>query len=142
MKYTVEIMMNFTDIHDNSIKYIKGQKINVSEKRALELFSSDYHLVKFVTREEENDNLDDQKNVGVESDNQESSKDNSDNQTVNDENKILESSQEKSNKEEINTDDLDSMNFAELQKLATERGLDITLANSKDKLRTLIRTNQ
>ena len=132
MKYTVKAMMNFTDIHDKSIKYIKGQNIDVSEARALELFSSDYHSVKFVTREEENNNLDDQKNVAVASDNQ----------TVNEENKILESSQEKSNKEEINTDDLDSMNFAELQKLATERGLDITLANSKDKLKTLIRSNQ
>ena len=52
--YKLVAAINFTDIHTKE-KYKAGQELNVSEERALELFSSPNHLVKYVSHEEDID---------------------------------------------------------------------------------------
>lgn len=135
MQYTVEIMMDFTDIHTKE-EYKKGKQIAVSEERALELFSSGYHLVRFVKREniETENNLD---NI-QEKDNSTSQNDDELSQNMN-----LDSFSDNSedNDEQV-TDELDNMNFKQLQELAKSKKLDINLANSKEKLKELIRSSE
>lgn len=50
MLYTLKVVTPFTDTYDETKHYTKNEEIIVSEERALELFSSDYHLVKFISR--------------------------------------------------------------------------------------------
>lgn len=52
--YKLVAAINFTDVHTDE-KYKAGQELNVSEERALELFSSPYHLVKYVSHEDDTD---------------------------------------------------------------------------------------
>ena len=119
MKYTLQVLKSFKDKHDKSIKYQKGDTLEVTEERALELFSSDYGLVKFISREEI-----EQKELIPEVD-----KDLQDDPV-----------EDPDQHPEIE-DELDELNFRELQKLAQERNLDITGANSKEKLKELLRQN-
>lgn len=119
MKYTLQVLKSFTDKHDKSIKYQKGDTMEVTEERALELFSSDYGLVKFVSREEiEQTEL----IPGGDSNSQ------------NDSNS-------ESNQDPQVDDEFAELSFRDLQKLAQEKGLDITGANSKEKLKELLRQN-
>ena len=46
--YKLVAAINFTDVHTDE-KYKAGQELIVSEERALELFSSPYHLVKYLS---------------------------------------------------------------------------------------------
>jgi len=50
MLYTLKVVTPFTDTYDETKHYTKNEEIIVTEERALELFSSDYHLVKFISR--------------------------------------------------------------------------------------------
>ncbi len=50
MDYKLIVVNNFKDIHTDE-EYTIGQELNVSEERAFELFSSADHLVKFVSRD-------------------------------------------------------------------------------------------
>jgi hypothetical protein len=52
--YKLKVAMPFTDKYDEERKYKKNEIIDVTEERALELFSSDYHLVKYVSYEDDN----------------------------------------------------------------------------------------
>lgn len=52
--YKLVAAINFTDVHTDE-KYKAGQELNVSEERALELFSSPNHLVKYVSHEDDDD---------------------------------------------------------------------------------------
>lgn len=52
--YKLVAAINFTDVHTDE-KYKAGQELNVSEERALELFSSPNHLVKYVSHEDDTD---------------------------------------------------------------------------------------
>lgn len=139
MEYTVETMMDFTDIHSNE-KYTKGKQLIVSEERALELFSSDHHLVKFIKREkvETDSGIDNVQKEGNSKPQGDDIQSENSSESDNGQNPI-------SNKSEDGTqlvlDELDTMNFQQLQTLAKDRGLDISLANSKDKLRSLIRSS-
>lgn len=49
-KYKLEVVRNFTDVYTKE-KYQIGKELNVEEERAFELFSSPYHLVKFISCE-------------------------------------------------------------------------------------------
>ena len=51
--YKLKVAMPFTDKYDEERKYKKNEIIDVTEERALELFSSDYHLVKYVSYEDD-----------------------------------------------------------------------------------------
>ncbi len=51
--YTLSALTNFTDKNDESIKYIAGQEINVKEERALELLASSTPVVRFISRDED-----------------------------------------------------------------------------------------
>lgn len=53
--YKLEVVTPFKDIHTKE-KYKAGKKLNnISEERAFELFSSPYHLVKFIScKDDEN----------------------------------------------------------------------------------------
>lgn len=53
-KYTLIALIDFTDKYDETIKYVKNQKIVVDEERALELLSSNIPVVKYDSREEDN----------------------------------------------------------------------------------------
>ena len=119
MKYKLQALKEFTDKYDKTTKYKKGDILETTEERALELFSSDYGLVKFLSREE-----DEQKNLILDQD--KSLKNDSD--------------LDKSSESKIN-DNFDELNFKELQKLAQEKNLDVTGANSKEKLKELLRQN-
>ena len=52
--YKLEVIKAFTDIHTKE-KYKVGKKLKVDEERAFELFSSPYHLVRFISCEGDND---------------------------------------------------------------------------------------
>lgn len=55
--YKLKVAMPFTDKYDEERKYKKNEIIDVTEERALELFSSDYHLVKYVSYEDNNSEI-------------------------------------------------------------------------------------
>lgn len=123
MKYHVLTMVSFQDIHTKET-YEANKELVVSEERALELFSSKNHLVRFLSRE--NINLQDSK----ESEKSITQEDN------------IETPESESNLNNNNiSDNYDSLNFKELEALAIERNLDIVGANSKEKLRELLRNN-
>lgn len=122
MKYHVLTMVSFQDIHTKK-QYEANEELIVSEERALELFSSENHLVRFLSRE--NINLQDSK----ESEKSVTQEDN------------IETPESESNLNNNISDNYDSLNFKELEALAIERNLDIVGANSKEKLRELLRNN-
>lgn len=55
--YKLEVIMAFRDKYTHE-KYKPGQVIEVEEERALELFSSQHHLVQYVSHEEDTKELD------------------------------------------------------------------------------------
>ena len=142
-EYSLEVVNAFTDKNTNQ-SYKPGDIIKVTEERALELFSSNYHVVKFLNRvpiniDERTNNSDDSKDV-------ESNFQSSEKPDNLDDSKNIENTSQKetdnSNTDNKTNDNLNSLNYKQLLKIANEKNLDITGANNKEKLKTLIRNSQ
>ena len=117
-QYYLKAMMDFTDIHDETVKYKKNQPIVVDEERAFELFSSNYHLVKFIKREE----IEDASNITQQNINNITPEDSQNSQT------------------NFN-DGYESLNFLELKKIAEDKKMNVSGINKKKDLIKLLREN-
>lgn len=51
MLFNLEVVTNFTDKHDKSIKYVQNDIIKVDLERAIELLSNQHHLVRVISIE-------------------------------------------------------------------------------------------